>query len=219
MGNGEASAGEDAGGLAPEPGVVRRDTADGRRAAIAAAARALIVEKGVEGLRTRDIAARVGINVATLHYHVPTKEALIALVADSLRADFMQHSIDRPRAHLSASERMALEFVDFRESALEHPEIMLVFSELIERARRDEVIAAAIMPMKRYWRQMFIDLLTEGVREGAYRDDIDPEAFASVLMSAFIGFCRTANKTSDALDRLVAELQRAIRNPSVGPAS
>ena len=62
---------------------------DVRRRAIAAAARELIVEKGFEGLRTRDIADRVGINIATLHYHVPTKEALIGLVAQSMRDEFI----------------------------------------------------------------------------------------------------------------------------------
>src|SRR6201989_3692007 len=118
--------------------VPKRLATDDRRMAIAAAARALIVENGVEGLRTRDIADRVGINIATLHYHVPTKEALIELVAESLKIAFMQQSIDRPRAHLSAKERMDLEFVDFRERALEKPEILLVFSELMERARRGE---------------------------------------------------------------------------------
>ncbi len=131
----------------------RRAPNDDRRDAIARAARALIVEKGVEGLRTRDIAERVGINVATLHYHVPSKEALIELVADSLRRDFMQQTIDRPRAHLPAAERMKLEFVDFREIALDRPEVMLVFSELMERARRDDRIAEAILPMKRRWRR------------------------------------------------------------------
>ena len=60
--------------------------------AIAAAARALIAERGFEGLRTRDIAERVGINVATLHYHVPTKEALIEIVAQSMRDDFIAQS-------------------------------------------------------------------------------------------------------------------------------
>jgi AcrR family transcriptional regulator len=193
--------------------VPKRVPTEDRRAAIARAARELIVEKGVEGLRTRDIAERVGINIATLHYHVPTKEALIQLVAESLRGDFMRHAVDRPRAHLSVEERMDLEFVDFRETAIERPEIMLVFSELIERARRDELIAAAVLPMKRYWRQMLVELLTEGVAGGAYRQDIDPEAFASVLISTFIGFCRSPNKTPAALEALVAELQRAIRNP------
>src|SRR6185503_17182837 len=111
----------------------RRESTDDRRSAIAKAARELIVEKGVEGLRTRDIAERVGINVATLHYHVPSKEALIELVAESLQVFFRGQSIARPRAHLSAVEKMDFEFVDFRETVFERPEIMLVFCELMER--------------------------------------------------------------------------------------
>jgi AcrR family transcriptional regulator len=189
----------------------RRAPNDDRRAAIAKAARELIVEKGVEGLRTRDIAERVGINVATLHYHVPTKEALIELVAESLQLFFREQSIARPRAHLSAHEKMDLEFVDFREIALERPEIMLVFSELMERARRDERIAEAILPLKKKWRQILVDLLSEGVSEGAYRQDLDPDAFATVLMSTMIGFCRNRHKEPGSYERLVAELQRAMR--------
>jgi len=58
---------------------------------------------------------------------------------------------------------------------MERPEIMLVFSELIERARRDETIAAAILPMKRHWREMIVGLLKEGVDAEVYRPDIDPK--------------------------------------------
>jgi AcrR family transcriptional regulator len=192
----------------------RRAPTDDRRAAIAKAARELIVEKGVEGLRTRDIADRVGINVATLHYHVPSKEALIELVAESLQLFFRGQSIARPRAHLGAVEKLDLEFVDFREVVFERPEIMLVFSELMERARRDERIAEAILPIKKKWRQMLVDLLTEGVGERAYRQDLDPDAFATVLMSTMIGFCRNRHKDAAAYERLVAEIKRAIRNPN-----
>ncbi len=192
-----------------------RAAGDDRRAAIAKAARELIVEKGVEGLRTRDIADRVGINVATLHYHVPTKEALIELVAESLHRQFREQHVTRPRSHLSAKERMDLEFVDFGELALERPETLLVFSELMERARRDERIAAAITPLKHQWRQSIVDLLTEGVREGAYRSDLDPEACATMIISSMIGFCRTRHRDADFYSRLVAELQRAIRNPQI----
>ena len=187
------------------------ESTDDRRLAIAAAARALIVEKGVEGLRTRDIAERVGINVATLHYHVPSKEALIELVADSMRQEFMDQHIARPRRHLSAAERMDLEFVDFREMIEDRAELMLVFSELMERARRDERIAAAIRPMHKKWRQIVVDLLTEGVSDGAYRADIDPEPAAIMIIGALIGFGRSAPNPTISYDRLVAELQRAIR--------
>ena len=78
---------------------------DDRRDAIARAARSLIVEKGVEGLRTRDIADRVGINIATLHYHVPTKEALIELVTPTFTNswELLQYLCDgslQPGEHL-----------------------------------------------------------------------------------------------------------------------
>lgn len=192
----------------------RRAPTDDRRDAIARAARALIVEKGVEGLRTRDIADRVGINIATLHYHVPTKEALIELVADSLRHDFVQQSIDRPRSHLTARERLDLEFDDFREMALDQPGTMQVFSELIERARRDERIADAILPMKRHWKQMLQAMLTEGVADGDYRADLDTEAFALIIMASFIGFCRNPKNGPPEIERLIGELQRAIRHPN-----
>ncbi len=37
------------------------------------------------------------------------------------------------------------------------------------------------------------------------------------MMSSFIGFCRNPHKNAAGLDRLVAELQRAIRNPARDP--
>lgn len=197
---------------APHP---RRPT-DDRRVEIARAARALIVEKGFEGLRTRDIADRVGINVATLHYHVPSKEALIELVAESLRAEFMQQSIDRPRAHLSARERMELEFVDFRELAETRSDVMRVFSEFTERGRRDERIAAVMGPMREHWRNILSRILTEGVTDGVFRADMDVEAMANMIMASMVGFFRVGG-TLETLDRLVSELQRAIRNPAFAP--
>ena len=94
---------------------------------------------------------------------------------------------------------------------------MLVFSELIERARRDEIIEAAIIPMKKHWRQMLVDILSEGVSDGVFRADLDPEPFANVLIGTFIGFCRSPHKDPASFERLIAELQRAIRNPAIEP--
>src|SRR5436309_2317915 len=51
-----------------------------RRRALIAAAYGRIATAGFEGLRTRDVAADVGVNIATLHYYFPTKEALIRSV-------------------------------------------------------------------------------------------------------------------------------------------
>lgn len=193
----------------------KRESTGDRRAAIALAARELIVEKGVEGLRTRDIAERVGINIATLHYHVPTKEALIGLVAETMKTEFRAQSLARPRAHLSAVERLEHEFYDFHEMYTEQPEIIAVMGELIERSRRDPVIKAAMAPLQGHWHRMVADIFAAGRAEGSFRPDIDPEPAATIFIGALIAFCRSGDLSNDSYLRLCAELRRFARNPEL----
>src|SRR2546430_7157743 len=54
----------------------RTTHADERRRSLVLAAYDLIAEKGFEDLRTRDVAARAGVNIATLHYYFASKEDL-----------------------------------------------------------------------------------------------------------------------------------------------
>lgn len=191
----------------------RENTAD-RRRAIADAARALIVEKGVEGLRTRDIAERVGINVATLHYHVPSKEALIGLVADTMREDFRAQSLARPRSHLPPAERLEHEFYDFSEMFYEQRDTLAALSELLERARRDPVIKQAIQPIIDKWNAMVADILVAGIADGTFRKDLDPDPGALVFTGAMMAFTRSADTSTANFERLCAELRRAVRSHS-----
>ncbi len=186
----------------------RCDT-DERRRQIALAARALIVERGFEGLRTRDIAERVGINVATLHYHVPSKEALVELVAESLRAEFMAQHERRPREGLSPLELLRQEIADFRDVELERPELHQVMVELAERARRDEKIAAVIRPMQAYWHSQLADILARGRDDGSFRADIDPPAAASMVIGAMIS-ARKRDDNIEFFDRVAAEIERSL---------
>ncbi len=190
----------------------RRGTTDDRRRAIAAAARALIVEKGIEGLRTRDIADRVGINVATLHYHVPSKEALIGLVAETLKDDFRGQSMARPRASLTPAERLDHEFSDFREMYFERPETLAVMSEMMERGRRDPAVKLALTPMMMHWRGMVEAILRDGAADGTFRADLDPEPAAQIVVGAMVSFWRSGANNSEAYyERVCAELKRAFQ--------
>jgi len=187
----------------------RRDS-DSRRAEIAAAVRALIAERGFEGLRMRDIAERVGINIATLHYHIPAKEALITLVAQSLRDDFIAQHRAQSREGLSPVEQLRLEFADFRDTFLNNPERFLVMGEMQERARRDPAVAAAMTPMRGYWHQQWRAILEAGKADGSFRADIDPAAAASILIGGMIAATKQPEPSLDALDRIIAELERAF---------
>ncbi len=113
----------------------------------------LIAEKGFEGLRTRDIADRVGINIATLHYHVPSKEALVELVAQSICAEFDAMNEAHPRAGLTPLEELRLELANFRRTRRDNPQLIAVLDELSRRARHDANVARQVLPMRERWRQ------------------------------------------------------------------
>src|ERR671933_785871 len=108
------------------------DTLDRRRELVQAAYRRL-ASAGFEGLRTRDVAADVGVNVATLHYYFPTKEALIRGVIGHAMQRFMQTmpgqgaAADQLRAHLRGLAALVKE---------DH-QLWAVMGELVLRAPRD----------------------------------------------------------------------------------
>src|SRR5213082_3276795 len=83
-----------------------------RRRELVHAAYKQIAEGGFEGLRTREVAAEVGVNIATLHYYFPTKEALIRGVVDHamgrFRSTLAPHGspADQLRNHLRAVRKL-----------------------------------------------------------------------------------------------------------------
>ena len=188
----------------------KRESGDDRRLAIAKAARQIIVEKGLEGLRTRDIAARVGINIATLHYHVPSKEALVALVAESLRHDFKAQALRHPRQGKSGLEQLRLEFDDFRETVVDMPDLIIILTELVERSRRDATVAQIMLPMLEFWRKQIADIFRLGIADGSFRRDLDSEAAALIATGALSDCWRQSNISRALLEQVLAELERAF---------
>src|SRR5580658_7557820 len=63
-------------------------TGSNRRRELLKATFEVIAAVGFEGLRTRAVADKAGVNVATLHYYFPTKEALIWSLAEDLGGIF-----------------------------------------------------------------------------------------------------------------------------------
>lgn len=183
---------------------------DDRKRAIAAAARSLIVEKGFEGLRTREIADRVGINIATLHYHVPTKDALVELVAQSMKEDFMTRRMLRPSVGLSPTEQLRLEFDTHLQTRRDNPELLLVMEEMGRRARHDESIARVILPMRAFWYQQIQAILEAGVADGSFRPDLDPSSAAYLVIGVMLASSAYRIDDRQAMDRIVAEFFRSI---------
>src|ERR1700716_4000411 len=119
------------------PARVSRSHKEDRQRALVLAAFNQIAEQGFEGLRTREVAASVGVNIATLHYYFPTKEALIrgvvAHAMDRFRSTLTPHGPpeDQLRNHLRA----------VRQLLRDEPEVGAVMGELALRSARDPAMA------------------------------------------------------------------------------
>ncbi|MCO6185575.1 TetR/AcrR family transcriptional regulator [Rhizobium sp. L1K21] len=167
---------------------IKHFSTDERRKEIAAAATALIVEKGIEALRTREVAARVGINIATLHYHVSTKNALIHLVIDALRDFFAEQYQAHPRDGLSPLQMLQLEIQEYKEMMVSRPDLLQLMDEMFNRGRVDVEVEAKMREMKIRWNRQFVEILKKGKQEGQFRENLDPIAGAHMVTGALVAF-------------------------------
>jgi AcrR family transcriptional regulator len=161
---------------------------DGRRLSLIRAAYEVIAEQGFEGLRTRTVAERVGVNIATLHYYFPTKEALIGGLAEYLSFQFENVHAPAVSADRSpALNRLYQEFADARYYRLERPDMLTVIQELTLRAQRDRATRSIITPLMYQWRAGLEQMIENGIREGVFRPDLAPVVAAGFVASTIWG--------------------------------
>src|ERR1700716_1393325 len=150
-----------------------------RREELVRAAFNQIAERGFEGLRTREVAAEVGVNVATLHYYFPTKESLIRGVVEyamgRFRSTLAPHGSpsDQLRNHLRAVRRLLVD----------EPELGNVMGELALRSARDKAIAAIMTEMYDAWHTTMRSLLRRAVKAGGLRPELDSDGVAAVVVA------------------------------------
>jgi AcrR family transcriptional regulator len=145
-----------------------------------------IAKDGFEGLRTRDIAKLVGINSATLHHHFPTKEDLIAGVANHLANRFRTEKAQRAEGE-SALEALDRQLKDSIFYYLDRPEMLAVYRELVGRAPRDPAIRKLVQRLRAGWRADILETLRKGRKDGSFRSDLDVEAAAGIILSTIWG--------------------------------
>jgi len=157
-----------------------------RRGELVRAAFDLIADKGLEGLRTRDIAAAVGINISTLHYHFATKEALLAGVVEHVMQLFKSLHAPLPPGATPLDELRHLIAGQARDRRAES-RVDVVMHELMLRSRRDPQVRTAFESLMRIWRAVVEAIVARCVRDHLVRDDLDPRTVSAVVTSFLIG--------------------------------
>jgi len=187
-----------------------------RRQQLVLVAYRLIAEKGFEGLRTRDVADQVGINHATLHYHFQTKEDLIKGVVDYLIEQFSSPNKGSATGDGSAMGLVRAEFAQVRQFH-KTPKMLVVLEELYLRALRDRTIAKLLDDMEKGWHSYLVQALQRGVQQGVFRQDMDVDLGASVIMTMIKGIRTDAiRKSQQQIARTTAVFQMQLERWLVG---
>ena len=196
---------EDGGRAAAEP------KADRRRALVAAAYRRIATD-GFEGLRTRDVAADVGVNIATLHYYFPTKEALIRSVIGHAMERFIDTMpgdgtpVDQLRGHLRALARLLRD----------DQQLWTVMGELVLRAPRDADLERIFRQTDAYWHRTLRDLIRRCIEQGAINPELDPDVAAALMIVAIKGLSlpTVAGFEPELADQVFRQFDRLLGMPA-----
>src|SRR5437763_15971206 len=175
-----------------------------RRSALVLAAYRQIAARGFEGLRTREVAAEVGVNIATLHYYFPTKESLIRAVLD--------HAMNRFRTtlapHGSPTDQLRIYLRSVRTLLVEEPELGAVMAELALRSVRDRSIGPIMNEMYDLWHVTLRGPLRRAVGEGGLRPELDSDAVAALIIATLTSLTLPVMADARRGDQALRQLER-----------
>ncbi|HEY3331927.1 MAG TPA: TetR/AcrR family transcriptional regulator [Capsulimonadaceae bacterium] len=171
----------DAAGLSPKQQAKR----DERMQSLVAAGYDTIALVGFEGMRTRDIAAAAGVNIATLHYYFKRKADMIHAIAEHILDEVLAIRSGAP----SGPEQD--ELTVFVESILarfaDDPSLFIVLGEISLRSIRDAECAGAL---KRLDDGLVIHvggILVRSIESGVYSAQLSPPLAAAIIVSQIKG--------------------------------
>lgn len=184
----------------PAPPQTSPEHSRARRDQIVEAAYGCLGDTGLPGLRMRDVAARAGVNIATVHYHVPGKAELIRAVVTHAHALFQERTAPPPGTapRLRVREHLTRVF----DLLAADPLLGRVLAEVALHAERDPATARIVEAAERRWRDALRAMLPDRTRhpgqlvhmivygvKGACLPPVDPGG----LRSARQAFLRTVD--------------------------
>ena len=184
-----------------------------RRRALVAAAYQRIASDGFEGLRTRDVAADAGVNIATLHYYFPTKEALIRGVIGHAMQRFTE---TMPREG-SPVEQLRGHFRAIASLMKTDQQLWTVMGELVLRAPRDPDLEHIFRQTDEFWHRTLSDLIQRCIQQGAVDSHIAADDTTSLIIVAIKGLSlpTVSGFQPELADQVFRQFERLLGLPPV----
>ncbi|MFH1462906.1 MAG: TetR/AcrR family transcriptional regulator [Pseudomonadota bacterium] len=161
---------------------MERDT----REQILTVAESVFAEKGFDGARVKDIAARVGVTHAVIHYHFNTKGDLYRAVADRMVGELLDMATSIPQEPLDPGPKLERFFCSFFDFAARHPH----FARLANLETGDEgerYLLALVREQLAPQYQRARGFILRGVAAGVFRP-VDPEHLLTAIYGMIVSY-------------------------------
>ena len=175
-----------------------------RRQALVLAAFDQLAEHGFEGLRTREVAAEVGVNIATLHYYFPTKEALIRGVL----SEAMRRFRSTLAPHGSPTDQLKNHLRAVRKLLKDDPELGAVMGELALRSGRDPAMAKIMRETNEAWHRTVQGLVRRAARDGQPSSAHNSGDVAAVVIAVVTSLTLPTVASGERVDQAFRQLER-----------
>ena len=179
---------------------------DERKYALVQAAFAVIAERGFEGLRTREVAKRAGVTVAMVHYYFRKKELLIHEVVNFIGGQYLTfHAPLVFEGKGTPLDHLRQEFADAKYYQENHPQLAIVYQELLLRSQRDPSIQPFIQNLEKHRWADIEKILQQGIEQKTFRSDLDMQVATNIIVSLLRGALYTTTKNFD-YDKTYSEI-------------
>jgi AcrR family transcriptional regulator len=160
-------------------------------------AKELILEKGAEKVSIMDIAKRAELSKATLYLYFPSKDSLFKEICDTAAEKFIARFRSKYRPNMSALDTLRLIWGSYLALFGESYDILIIFNMKQYLAPEFPLLAidresSAGSNYAIY--TLLVDVLTQGMAEGVFAADINPDGVCRLFLSLFSYFFESALK-------------------------
>ena len=196
-----------------------------RRAELLAAAKQVVLERGLSHTRVADVADATNVSGGLIHYHFATKDVLLT---EMLRSEAEQDiaKVRRLAAGAgSAVERLDRVMREFIPSA-RNDQTWVLWIDAWGASLRDEALRQISEELDETWRQMLEIVIVDGVKSGEF-SCADPKATADRISALLDGLGvrltlrrpGITRKTMIENSRVAAELELGLAAGTIGASS
>lgn len=165
--------------------ISRGEQVQQRRAELLAAARQVVLERGLSNTRVADVAEATNVSGGLIHYHFATKDILLTeMLRTEAEADIAKarRMAGGPGTATERLDRVIREFVP----SARNDQSWILWIDAWGSALRDESLRQISEVLDEAWREMLETVITDGVESGEFRCD-DPTAVADRLSALLDG--------------------------------